>query len=42
LCDFAPLHAHGFLDEDIWDITAFFGMANRIASLNNMLPNPEF
>ena len=43
--DFAPLHAHGFSDEDIWDIasiTAFFGLSNRIASLSNMLPNPEF
>jgi len=43
--DFAPLHAHGFSDEDIWDIaaiTAFFGMSNRIASFSGMLPNPEF
>ena len=43
--DFAPLHAHGFSDEDIWDIasiTAFFGLSNRIASFSNMLPNPEF
>lgn len=43
--DFAPLHAHGFSDEDVWDIaaiTAFFGMSNRIASFSNMLPNPEF
>ena len=43
--DFAPLHAHGFRDEDIWDIasiTAFFGLSNRIASFSNMLPNPEF
>jgi uncharacterized peroxidase-related enzyme len=42
---FAPLHAHGFSDEDIWDIasiTAFFGLSNRIASFSNMLPNPEF
>jgi uncharacterized peroxidase-related enzyme len=31
--DFAALHAHGFDDEDIWDITAitaFFGLSNRI------------
>src|SRR6478672_10140603 len=30
--DFPPLHAHGFTDEDIWDIaaiTAFFGLSNR-------------
>ena len=43
--DFAPLHTHGFSDEDIWDIasiTAFFGLSNRIASFSNMLPNPEF
>jgi uncharacterized peroxidase-related enzyme len=43
--DFAPLHAHGFTDEDIWDIaaiTAFFGLSNRIASFSNMQPNPEF
>ena len=43
--DFAPLYAHGFSDEDIWDIasiTAFFGLSNRIASFSNMLPNPEF
>ena len=43
--DFTPLHAHGFSDEDIWDIasiTAFFGLSNRIASFSNMLPNPEF
>ncbi|MBS0501352.1 MAG: peroxidase-related enzyme [Burkholderiaceae bacterium] len=43
--DFAPLHAHGFDDEDIWDIaaiTAFFGLSNRMASFSNMVPNPEF
>ena len=43
--DFEALHAHGFNDEDIWDIasiTAFFGLSNRIASFSNMQPNPEF
>ena len=43
--DFAPLHAHGFSDEDIWDIaaiTAFFGLSNRMASFASMMPNPEF
>lgn len=43
--DFAALHAHGFSDEDIWDIsaiTAFFGLSNRMASVTNMVPNPEF
>ena len=43
--DFATLHAHGFDDEDIWDITAitaFFGLSNRMASVTGMMPNPEF
>ena len=43
--DFTALHAHGFDDEDIWDIgaiTAFFGLSNRMANLSGMLPNPEF
>jgi uncharacterized peroxidase-related enzyme len=43
--DFAALQAHGFSDEDIWDITgisAFFGLSNRMASVTGMQPNPEF
>ena len=43
--DFTALHAHGFDDEDIWDIaaiTAFFGLSNRVASFSGMQPNPEF
>jgi uncharacterized peroxidase-related enzyme len=43
--DFEALHAHGFGDEDIWDIaaiTAFFGLSNRMASFSGMQPNPEF
>ena len=43
--DFSALHAHGFDDEDIWDIaaiTAFFGLSNRMASFAGMMPNPEF
>ncbi|AMM25907.1 peroxidase-related enzyme [Variovorax sp. PAMC 28711] len=43
--DFAPLHAHGFDDEDIWDIaaiTSFFGLSNRMASFSGMQPNTEF
>ena len=43
--DFAEMHAHGFDDEDIWDIGAiagFFALSNRMANLSNMLPNPEF
>ena len=43
--DFEALHAHGFSDEDAWDIaaiTAFFGLSNRMASFSGMQPNPEF
>lgn len=43
--DFDALHAHGFDDEDIWDITAitaFFGLSNRVANVTSMMPNPEF
>ena len=43
--DFLELQAHGFNDEDIWDITgitAFIGLSNRMASVTGMLPNPEF
>ena len=43
--DFAALQAHGFTDEDAWDIaaiTAFFGLSNRMASFSGMQPNPEF
>lgn len=43
--DFEALHAHGFDDEDIWDITAitaFFGLSNRMASVTGMQPNSEF
>jgi len=43
--DFEALYAHGFDDEDIWDIaaiTAFFGLSNRMASFAGMQPNPEF
>ena len=43
--DFEALHAHGFDDEDIWDIagiTAFFGLSNRVANATGMMPNPEF
>ncbi len=43
--DFETLQAHGFTDEDAWDIaaiTAFFGLSNRMASFSNMQPNPEF
>ncbi|QXL84581.1 peroxidase-related enzyme [Comamonas sp. NLF-1-9] len=43
--DFERLHAHGFDDEDIWDIaaiSAFFGLSNRMASFAHIEPNPEF
>jgi uncharacterized peroxidase-related enzyme len=43
--DFEALRAHGFGDDDIWDIgaiTAFFGMSNRMANLMAMRPNDEF
>jgi uncharacterized peroxidase-related enzyme len=43
--DHATLHAHGFSDEDIWDIaaiTAFFGLSNRMANVIGLRPNDEF
>ena len=43
--DFEALQAHGFDDEDTWDIaaiTAFFGLSNRMANFSGMQPNPEF
>lgn len=43
--DFAALKAHGFDEEDIWDIAAiaaFFGMSNRLANVTSMRPNAEF
>src|SRR3954467_1079904 len=43
--DFAALRAHGFTDEDIWDIgaiAALFALSNRMANLMNMRPNDEF
>lgn len=43
--DLDALRAHGFDDEDIWDIaaiTAFFGLSNRMANVTAMRPNDEF
>src|SRR5689334_12057623 len=43
--DFAKVRAHGFSDEDIWDIgaiAAFFALSNRMANLISMRPNDEF
>ncbi len=39
------LQSVGFSQDDIWDIgaiTAFFGLSNRLVSLTNTPPNPEF
>ena len=43
--DFEALRAHGFSDDDIWDIagiTAFFGLSNRMANVMSLRPNDEF
>ena len=43
--DFEALRAHGFGDEEIWDIggiAAFFALSNRMANLVSMRPNDEF
>ena len=43
--DFEALRAHGFSNEDIWDIgaiTALFGLSNRMANLISLRPNDEF
>ena len=43
--DFDALRAHGFDDEDIWDIaaiSAFFGLSNRLANVISLRPNDEF
>ena len=43
--DFDDLRAHGFSDEDAWDIgaiAAFFALSNRMANLISMRPNDEF
>jgi uncharacterized peroxidase-related enzyme len=43
--DYATLRAHGFDDEDIWDvgnISAFFCLSNRMANLISLRPNDEF
>lgn len=39
------LAAHGFTQDDIWDIAAiaaFFGMSNRMANVMELRPNDEF
>ena len=43
--DYETLRAHGFSDEDAWDIaaiTALFGLSNRMANATSMRPNDEF
>jgi uncharacterized peroxidase-related enzyme len=43
--DFDALRAHGFTDEDIWDIagvSAFFSLSNRFANFVALRPNDEF
>ena len=43
--DLAALAAHGFDEEDAWDIAAiaaFFALSNRMANVTSMRPNPEF
>jgi uncharacterized peroxidase-related enzyme len=43
--DFAEIGAHGFRDDDIWDIAAiaaFFALSNRMANVTGMRPNDEF
>jgi len=43
--DFAAVAAHGFSDDDIWDIATiagFFALSNRIANVTGMRANDEF
>ncbi|HLH69542.1 MAG TPA: peroxidase-related enzyme [Candidatus Dormibacteraeota bacterium] len=43
--DLERLRAHGFDDDEIWDIgaiTALFALSNRLAHLSQLRPNDEF
>ena len=43
--DFAEVTAHGFSNDDVWDIAAiaaFFALSNRMANVTGMRPNDEF
>ncbi|MBK6803551.1 MAG: peroxidase-related enzyme [Betaproteobacteria bacterium] len=43
--DYDAVRAHGYSDEDLWDIgaiAAFFALSNRMANLIAMRPNDEF
>jgi uncharacterized peroxidase-related enzyme len=42
--DYDQLKAHGFTDEDAWDIgaiAAFFALSNRMANVSGMMPNEQ-
>lgn len=42
---FKKLEAHGFNQEDAWDIaaiSAFYAMSNRLAHFVSLVPNKEF
>jgi uncharacterized peroxidase-related enzyme len=43
--DLDPLRAHGFSDEDLWDVievAATFNFSNRMAMATGMMPNREY
>lgn len=43
--DFEAARAHGFDDEELWDIagiTSFFALSNRMANFMSMPPNADF
>ena len=43
--DYEALKAHGFTDDDAWDIAAiaaFYAMSNRLANAFSIRPNDEF
>ena len=43
--DFTELSAHGFNNDEVWDIAAiaaFFALSNRMANVTAMRPNDEF
>jgi uncharacterized peroxidase-related enzyme len=40
--DFADMTSHGFSNDDVWDIAAFFALSNRMANVTAMRPNDEF
>ena len=43
--DLDALRAHGFSDEDLWDVievAATFNFTNRLAMATGMMPNREY